>query len=136
MAVLLTVLLVAAAVGWASLRFDAPIRPVEGTPFRLRAQDGVPTQQSAGIVAGLRAHQEYMRTVVGSAIEQPVEVRVSWSRGCELGLGPASVSTAWAKRGLLCLNAAHPRWKTEAARFCWFPAYVSACARQLSGWAM
>jgi hypothetical protein len=125
-AVVSAVLLVAVVAGWALLRFDAPTRPVAGTPFRLRAQAGVPVQQAAGVEVGLRAHHDYMRGVLGSAIEQPVEVRMSWSRGCELGLGPASVSTAWAKRGLLCLNAAHPRWKRQAARFAWFPAYVAA----------
>lgn len=122
----LTVALVAGAVGWRLMRFDAPTRTVADSAFRLRVQDGVPAEQAEGIAAGLRAQHQSLRSVTGTGIARPVEVRVSWSQGCQFGLGPTSVSTAWAQLGFICLNAAHPTWKTEAARFRYFPAYVAA----------
>jgi len=87
----------------------------------------VPKEQLAGIERGLVAGTEYLSDVVGTPPTSPAEIRVSWSQGCEPPLlGPASISRAWAREGLMCLNAAHPQWKVAAAEDAWFPEFVAA----------
>ncbi len=124
--VVLVLVVVIGAAGWHLLRFEAPSRMIAGTAVTLRVSSGVPAGQAAGIEAGVLALSRFLVSETGAAIGGPVEVRVSRSRGCVLGVGPRSGPTAWAEPGLVCLNTAHPVWQDMERRFSWFTAFVTA----------
>jgi len=124
-----TVVVVVALVslGWWFSRFPADGEPVAGTPFELAVQREVPAAEVDLVRTGLTAMDRYLRSEVGVSVDGPVQVRVSWSRGCRFYLGPQSVSTAWADGpDFICLNAAHRRWRSSVEGHAYFPAYVAA----------
>lgn len=123
----MTLLLVLASLGIWFSRFPAETESVAGPPLELEVQDGVPRAEVEQVRAGLTAMDAYLRDEVGSAVSRPVQVRVSWSHGCKLFLGPKSAPVAWVDgRDFMCLNAAHPTWRDAVHRHGYFPAYVAA----------
>lgn len=115
-----------AAAAWSS-RFPAASERVAGTPFRLEVQDGVPAEHVEGIRTGLVAMDRYLREHVGAGVAGTVVVRVSWSDGCRIFLGPASLGTGWAEgEDFICINAAHPQFAQRTEGHGYFPSYVAA----------
>ncbi|HLL64386.1 MAG TPA: hypothetical protein VK453_01425 [Micromonosporaceae bacterium] len=117
------------ALGWWSSRFPAESESIGRPPFQVAVQRGVPPHEVANVRVGLTAIDDYLRSDVGVGVgvDGPVQVRVSWSNGCRLFLGPQSVSTAWVDGDdFICLNAAHRRWRSSTEGHDYFPAYVAA----------
>jgi hypothetical protein len=113
--------------GWWFSRFPARSETLGRPPFALEVQRGVPATEVVQIRAGLLAIDDYLRSAVGVGVQGPVQVRVSWSNGCRLFLGPQSVSTAWVDGDdFICLNAAHRRWRSTTEAHVYNPAYVAA----------
>ena len=117
---LLVVLVIAgvvvAAVTGRVLPYQADREELTGTPFVLRVQAGVPFDEEDRVRAGLVASHALLDERLGGDVTTPVEVRVTWSQGCEPLLGPTSVGPAWSDDELICLNASHPEWRGAVER--------------------
>jgi hypothetical protein len=120
------VAVVVAAVTGRFLPYQADREELTATPFVIRAQAGVPPLEEDRVRAGLVASHALLDESVGGDVGTSVEVRLTWSQGCQPHLGPTSIALGWADEDLLCLNASHPAWRQGVDGHVWFPAFVAA----------
>jgi hypothetical protein len=122
-----TILITLGVVGiaWLLARFPAEVESIDGTPFELQAQRGVPDTEVASIRAGLRAIDAYLESEVGITVTGPVVVRVTWLQGCRTFMSPQSAGAGWADSAdFICLNP--PQWRFEVDEHSYYPARLAA----------
>ena len=103
-------------VGWRETHFDGRREALPDAPFDLLIQPGVSEGEVVAVRDGLRAADQYLRTVLGAGASKRVEVRIAHTQGCQPLTSPAGPPTGWATDRLLCINTRAPAWRSQYAR--------------------
>jgi hypothetical protein len=106
----------AGVVAWWGMRFPARHEALAGTQFDLLIQPGTSPRDIAAVRDGLLTGDHYLRTVMGAGVDRHVEVRLSWSNGCEPFSSPAGPPTAWANAEQMCVHLKAPAWRSQLAK--------------------
>jgi hypothetical protein len=92
-------------------RFEGRSAPLAGTPVTLRVERGVTAQDVASVRAGVLAAENYSRRLLGHAVRDTVDARVSGASGCRLLSHTDGIPVGEAERGRLCIDTRSLRWQ-------------------------
>ncbi|GIH79831.1 hypothetical protein [Planobispora longispora] len=111
-----TVLLVlCGGAAWSLTRFEARHEALAEPPADLMIQPGVSAAEVEAVKGGLRAADRYFRSVLGTGVDERVEVRLARERGCRWPMSATGPATAWAESHFLCVNTMSPTWREVMA---------------------